>query len=148
MDPYTISIDKLSAFRYRNIINYLQSVNRATTSINTYPYNYDIIDRFIKLIDTFVNLLEKLTKSWSLDKKFLNTKIQEAYKLLFNEVGMCDNYVKLSLISYGIVDNLLMNQYIEQTLHYQYQNYLNYREALLDQADLFINLEPSFHQNL
>jgi len=141
-----INIDKLSAFRYRNIINYLQTINRATLSLNKYAYNYEIINRFISLIDTIVKLLGKLTKSWSLDKNFFNTKIQEAYKLIFNEVGMCDNYVKLSLLSYGINDNLLMNQSIEQIYHYSYQSYFNYREALLDQAELLINLEFSISQ--
>jgi hypothetical protein len=111
MSPYTINIDKLSAFRYKDIVKYLQSIYRALPSINIYPYNLDIIDKFTNL---------------------------PTYETIFNEVAMCDNYVKLTLSAYEIDNNFAMIQYIEQTLYQSYQIFLDYREALLDQAQLLI----------
>ena len=130
MAVFPPSIDKLSAFRQRNIIKYLQSVHRAGPSSNVYSYNFEYIDKFIAFLDELI-----------FDTENFQVKIWEAYECLFREITMCDNYVKLSLARYQAdinASNFDINKYIEYSISYLYQDFLNYREALWDQAELLI----------
>ena len=130
MTAFPPNINKLSAFRHRNTIKYLQSIYRATPSLNLYAYSSEHINEFITIINGLLN-----------DSSSFKDKIWRAYECLFREIAMCDNYVKLSLEQYqnsiGATNFEIIN-YIENSLSGSYQGFLNYREALWDQATLLI----------
>ena len=125
MKVFPGSIDKLSAFRHRDIIKYVQSVYRAEKSQNVYSYDYENIDKFIVLMDGVENNFQE--------------KIMEAQELLFREIAMCDNYVKLSMEAYQREINVSNYWFIREmaaSLAEVYTYYFEYREALYDQAEL------------
>ena len=125
MTVFPPSIDKLSAFRHRDVVKYVQSVHRAAKSQNVYSYEFEHIDKLIVLL----NGLEDNSKD----------KIMEAQELLFREIAMCDNYVKLSMEAYQTEINVSDYWFIREmvgSLAQMYVYYFQYREALYDQAEL------------
>lgn len=135
MAVFPQTVDKLSVFRHRNIIKYLQCIQRSKPSLNTYSYTFEYIDKFMTV------LREVLTNDHNFPEK-----IWEAYNCIFSEIAMCDNYVKLSLIEYQRMNSfthLQMIQSIEYSISYFYELYLNYRESLYDQAELLLEYTNS-----
>lgn len=131
MTAFPLGVNKLSAFRHRNLVKYLQSIQRAGSSANVYSYGK-------QNIQDLGNHVTQLVNSEGGDVK---KGIFGAYESLFREIAMCDNYVKLMLKNFQNTSSndelTMLEEMKEDEINAQFISYQEYRESIYDSASVF-----------
>lgn len=125
-----IAVEKISAFHQPDLVIYLQSLLRASSSSNIYSYNQQFVEEFV---DSINNIQE--------DDELYTSKLINAYRLLFYEITMCDNYVKVLLDQehqYGSYSLYQMVDSLTSNINLMFEPYHTYRENLLTIAGKLI----------